>query len=164
MVRATGLEPARITHWNLNPTCLPIPPCPPFGTSIFTRRGSRGGAHSLIHILQILHGGVPEAEPALNPQGTAQRDRTLIRRKIPGRGLESSPRPLKIGERPGHLPFYQGFRAVSIPFSQKETEGELCVPPSVMGRSGPEIAGSAPLWGDQLRPGRGLPPLPRRRP
>ena len=28
MVRATGLEPARGNHWNLNPTCLPIPPRP----------------------------------------------------------------------------------------------------------------------------------------
>ena len=31
MVRATGLEPARGNHWNLNPTCLPIPPRPHIG-------------------------------------------------------------------------------------------------------------------------------------
>ena len=28
VVRVTGLEPARQCHWNLNPTCLPIPPYP----------------------------------------------------------------------------------------------------------------------------------------
>ena len=28
LVRVTGLEPARLSHWNLNPTCLPIPPYP----------------------------------------------------------------------------------------------------------------------------------------
>ena len=28
VVRVTGLEPARRCHWNLNPTCLPIPPYP----------------------------------------------------------------------------------------------------------------------------------------
>ena len=28
MERVTGLEPARETHWNLNPTRLPIPPYP----------------------------------------------------------------------------------------------------------------------------------------
>jgi hypothetical protein len=28
MVRATGFEPAWVSHWNLNPARLPIPPRP----------------------------------------------------------------------------------------------------------------------------------------
>ena len=41
-----------LARWNLNPMSLPIPPHPHIKekASIFTRGGTRGGAHSLIHI------------------------------------------------------------------------------------------------------------------